>query len=138
MTTPMFETEHAPRVSLRGEALINEAFLRVIQTGSHAQVAVMTVPAGATIGSRALSETDCVYVVAEGKGEALVGNLEFGIQPGDLVLVHAGTVHDIVNRAAAALRLLAVLAPPAYPAGTLLPTRDAATADLVLASTHAG
>ncbi len=125
MTTPMFETEHAPRVSLRAEALINEAFLRVIQTGSYAQVAVMTLAAGAAIGTRVLSETDCVYVVAEGVGEAIVGDLEFGIQPGDLVLVHAATRHDIVNRAATPLRLAAVLTPPAYPAGTLLPTRDA-------------
>jgi mannose-6-phosphate isomerase-like protein (cupin superfamily) len=58
-------------------------------------------------------------------GEAIVGDLEFGIQPGDLVLVHAATRHDLVNRAATPLRLAAILAPPAYPAGTLLPTREA-------------
>lgn len=125
MQTPMFETENAPRLSLRAEALINEAFLRVIQTGQHAQVVVMTLPPGTAMGTQHLPAIDCVYVVAEGMGEAFVGDLEFGIQPGDLVLVHAGILHDIVNRAATPLRLAAVLTPPAYPAGTLLPTRDA-------------
>ena len=125
MKTPAFETEHAPRVGIRAEALINEAFLRVIQTGSRAQIAVMTLPPLSAMGTQHLPDTDRVFVVAEGMGEARVGDLEFGIQPGDLVFAHAGTPHQIVNRAAAPLRLVAVLAPPAYPEGALLETREA-------------
>jgi mannose-6-phosphate isomerase-like protein (cupin superfamily) len=130
MKTPAFETEHAPRVGIRAEALINEAFLRVIQTGSRAQIVVMTVPPDAATGMQHLPDTDRVFVVAEGMGEARVGDLDFGIQPGDLVFVHAGTPHEIVNRAAAPLRLVTVLAPPAYSAGAVQETREAAQASV--------
>jgi mannose-6-phosphate isomerase-like protein (cupin superfamily) len=126
MKTPTFETEHAPRLSIRAEALINEAFLRVIQTGSRAQIVVMTLPPDAAMGTQRLPETDRVFVVVEGMGEARVGDLEFGVGPGDLVFVHAGTPHEIVNRTVAPLRLITVLAPPAYPAGAVLETRAAA------------
>ena len=137
MTTPTFETEHAPRLGIRAEALINEAFLRVIQTGSRAQIVVMTLPPDATMGTQHLPDTDCAFVVAEGLGEARVGELEFGIQPGDLVFVHAGTPHEIVNRAVAPLRLVTVLAPPAYPAGVVLETREAAQAGVAAPAARA-
>lgn len=138
MKPPTFETEHAPRLSIRAEALINEAFLRVIQTGSQAQIVVMTLPPLSAMGTQHLPDTDRVLVVAEGIGEARVGDLEFGIQPGDLVFVHAGTPHEIVNRAAAPLRLVTVLAPPTYPAGAVVETRDAPKADLAAPTVGAG
>lgn len=122
MKTPMFETEDAVRLSLRAEARINEASLRVIQTGSQMQIVVMTLPPETATDTQQLPETDRLFVVADGVGEACVGHREFGIQPGDLVFVHAGTKHQIVNRTAAPLRLVAVVAPPAYPAGAVFET----------------
>jgi mannose-6-phosphate isomerase-like protein (cupin superfamily) len=120
MEAPVFETETATRVSIRAEALINEALIHVIHTGAHQQIIVMTLPPDGEIGEAVHPETDQLFVVIEGMGQAFVGEYELGVQPGDLIFVRAGTRHNIVNRAVAPLRLITVLSPPAYPPGAIV------------------
>ncbi len=56
MNTTAFETEGATRVDIRAEVLINRAFLRVIHTGTHEQIVVMTLPPDAEIGDEIHAE----------------------------------------------------------------------------------
>ncbi len=58
----------------------------------------------------------------EGNGEARVGDYELAVEAGDLVFVEAGTRHNIINRATMPMRLITVVAPPAYAAGTVVET----------------
>ncbi len=125
MDATVFETEGAMRLAIRAEALINEAFLRVIRTGEHGQVVVMALPADADTGDAVCADGDRLFVVVEGVGEARVGDDALGVEAGDLVFVEAGTPHNIVNRAVSPLRLIAVCSPPAYPRGTVVATRPA-------------
>jgi mannose-6-phosphate isomerase-like protein (cupin superfamily) len=123
MKTSILDTGDATSLDIRGAALTNDAYLRVIQTGAHEQVAVMTLPPDAEIGDEIHPDTDQLFVVVEGVGEARVGELSVGIAAGDLVFVKAGTRHDIVNRAVEPLRLITTFGPPAFPAGAVYPTR---------------
>ena len=120
----IFETEGATLIDIRAEALINQAFLRVIRTGPRQQIAVMTLPPETEIGDQVRPQTDQLFVVVEGVGEARLGDLELAIQAGDLLPVDAGTRYDIVNRATLPLRLIAVLTPPAYAPGTAVDTLE--------------
>ncbi len=122
MNTTALETEGATRVDIRAEVLINRAFLRVIHTGTHEQIVVMTLPADAEIGDEIHAETDQLFVVIEGNGEARVGDYELAVEAGDLVFVEAGTRYNIINRATTPMRLITVVAPPAYAAGTVVET----------------
>lgn len=117
-----FDTEGVTRVSVRAQALINHAYLRVIHTGTSEQIVVMTLPPDAQIGEEVHPDTDELFVVVEGVGEARVGDLELGVEAGDLVFVEAGAHHNIINRATLPMRLISVLAPPAYAAGTVIET----------------
>ncbi|MGA2500737.1 MAG: cupin domain-containing protein [Tepidisphaeraceae bacterium] len=121
----IFETEDATRVDIRAEALINHAFLRVIHTGSREQILVMTLPPYAEIGDEVRPDTDQLFVVVEGNGEARVGPDELAMEAGDLVFIDAGTKVNIINRATIPLRLITVLAPPAYAPGTIVRTMEA-------------
>ncbi len=123
MKTSILDTEHAATLDLRGAALTNDAYLRVIQTGAHAQIAVMSLPPDAEIGDEIHPDADQLFVVVEGAGEARVGDLFLGIAAGDLVFVQAGTRHDIVNRAVKPLRLITTFGPPAFPPGAVYQTR---------------
>lgn len=122
MLTTIFETEGAARVAVRAEALINRAFLRVIRTGTHEQIVVMTLPADAEIGEEVHPGADQLFVVVEGNGEARVGDLELAVEAGDLVFVEAGTRHNIINRATIPMRLITVFSPPSYAPGTVIET----------------
>jgi mannose-6-phosphate isomerase-like protein (cupin superfamily) len=123
---PLIET--VDRVDIIAMARSNQAFRRVIDTGHHQQVVVMTLPPGGAIGLEVHPDIDQVFLVAEGEAEAIVGDRSLSIREHDLVFVTAGTRHDIVNRAATPLRLITIYAPPAHAPGTVHRTREEADA----------
>jgi len=104
-------------------ALTNEAFRRVIATGEHEQVVVMTIPPLGDIGSEVHPATDQLFIVAAGFGEAQIDGHPRAIGATDLVFVRAGTWHNIVNHGREPLRLITVYAPPAHDPGTLHHTK---------------
>jgi quercetin dioxygenase-like cupin family protein len=55
---------------------------------------------------------DKMYVILEGSGEAMVGELVQPVTAGDLVLAPSGVVHSLRNTSAASLVVLVVFAPP--------------------------
>ncbi len=122
------ESEQATRIDIRGQAIVNEAFRRVVHTGDHEQVVVMALPPDGEIGEEVHHDTDQLFIFVAGSGEARVDELVLPVGPGDLVFVRAGSVHNIVNRSVAALRLITVYAPPAHAPGTVHLTK--AEADL--------
>jgi len=122
MTPTVFETEGATRVDVRAQALINRAFLRVIHTGTREQIVVMSLPPDSEMGAEVHPDTDQLFVVVDGNGEARIGDQELAVETGDLVFVEAGKRRNIINRATLPLRLITVVAPPAYSPGTVVET----------------
>lgn len=55
---------------------------------------------------------DKMYMILEGTGEAMVGELVQPVAAGDLVLAPSGVVHSLRNTGAANLVVLVVFAPP--------------------------
>ena len=86
-----------PAVDVNETAHTNEAFRRVLITGSHAQVVVMAIPVGGEIGDEVHPDTDQVLLFEEGCGRADVEGRRSSVGPGDLVFVRAGTRH-VENR----------------------------------------
>lgn len=123
MSAYLVDTERAERVHIRGMALTNDAFRRVVHTGAHEQIVVMALPAHTSIGAEVHADTDQLFIVVEGTGEAKIADHSLELIAGDLVFVEAGTRHDIINRAVTPLRLITVYAPPQHAPGTVHQTR---------------
>ena len=128
MSSYTLDTERSERVHIRGMALTNDAFRRVVHTGAHEQIVVMTLRAREAIGAESHPDTDQLFIVVEGSGEARIGEHSLEMIPGDLVFVEAGMRHDIINRSAMPLRLITVYAPPAHAPGTVHQTKAEADA----------
>jgi mannose-6-phosphate isomerase-like protein (cupin superfamily) len=47
-------------------------------------MAVMALPPGVEMGHEVVTDADQVLIVVEGDGEASVGDLDLGVEPGDL------------------------------------------------------
>jgi mannose-6-phosphate isomerase-like protein (cupin superfamily) len=125
---PQHTTQEPTVVDIRAEALANDDFRRVVRTGMHEQVVLMTLPEGGSIGAEVHDETDQLFVFMDGTGEARVGGETIPVEAGDLVFVEAGTRHDIVNRGSSPLRLVTVYAPPEHEPGTVHRTKAEAEA----------
>lgn len=113
--------------SITDAALDNADFRRVLSTGPHAQLVVMSLPAGGEIGEEVHDGVDQVLSIVEGSGEAILDDVPTQIGDGDLVLVPAGTKHNIRNVGSADLKLYTVYAPPQHFDGTV--HRNRAEAD---------
>lgn len=114
--------------SITDAALDNVDFRRVLSTGPHAQLVVMRIPAGEEIGEEVHDDVDQVVAIVDGSAEAVLDDVPTQIGGGDLVLVPAGTKHNVRNVGTGDLKLYTVYAPPEHPDGTVHRTRAEADA----------
>lgn len=103
--------------------LENDYFRRVVETGKHEQVVVMTLQVGEDIGEEVHPTIDQVFIFVDGEGEAVLDGKSRSFDEGDLVFVRAGTRHNIINRGETPLKLITIYAPPAHEAGTIHKTK---------------
>jgi mannose-6-phosphate isomerase-like protein (cupin superfamily) len=119
----------ALNVDIIEAAKSNDFFRRVLSTGTHAQVVVMSIPPGGEIGEEVHDHVDQVLAFVEGEGVSILEGEEAPVGPGRVVHVPAGTRHNFVNRGAGALKLWTVYAPPQHAEGTIHRTKAEADAD---------
>ena len=119
---------NSSQVDVVQAAWTNDAFRRVVLTGDHEQVVVMTIPPGGEIGDEVHAHTDQVLAFVDGHGEAMLDGRASEIGPNDLVFVRAGTRHNFVNTGSSPLRLISIYAPPEHAPGTIHQTKAEADA----------
>ena len=116
-------------VDIVAAARSNSYFRRVLSTGPHAQVVVMSIPPGGEIGEEVHEQVDQVLAFVDGEGVAILEGEESAVGPDRLVHVPAGLRHNVVNRGTRELRLYTVYAPPQHAQGTIHRTKAEADAD---------
>jgi len=116
-------------VDIIAAARANTNFRTVLATGPHAQIVVMSIPPDGEIGAETHENLDQVLTFVDGVGQATLGSEASAVSAGHLVLVPAGTHHNVVNTGKVDLRLYTVYAPPQHAPGTVHRTKADADAD---------
>jgi mannose-6-phosphate isomerase-like protein (cupin superfamily) len=101
-------------------------FRRVLWTGEHTQLVIMTIPAGGEIGEEVHEDTDQILTFVSGTGEATVSGQKRKVAQGDLVVVPAGRKHNFVNTGHNPLILYTVYGPPEHADGAVHTTKEQA------------
>jgi mannose-6-phosphate isomerase-like protein (cupin superfamily) len=107
------------------EAEKNPDFRRVLWTGEHTQLVVMTIPPDGEIGAE-VHDVDQILTFVSGIGEAKVGGSTRKVAQGDLVVVPAGVKHNFLNAGPNPLVLYTVYGPPEHAAGAVHKTKEEA------------
>ena len=110
------------------EAEKSPDFRRVLWTGEHSQLVVMTIPPGGEIGEEVHPDTDQILTFVSGTGKAIVSGTEKNVASGDLVVVPAGLKHNFVNTGPNPLILYTVYGPPEHAEGAVHKTKEEADA----------
>lgn len=110
--------------SIRELAKDNKDFRREVATGKHSQIVLMCLQPGEAIGEEVHEENDQIFLVAKGSGEAMVAGTARPLEKGTVLLVEAGTRHDIRNTGDKRLRLVTIYSPPHQAPGTVHRTRE--------------
>lgn len=103
-------------------------FRRVLWTGEHTQLVIMTIPPGGEIGVETHDENDQILSFVSGTGKAVIGKQEKQVTAGDVVVVPAGTKHNFLNVGPNALVLYTVYGPPDHADGAVHATKQEADA----------
>ena len=103
-------------------------FRRVLWTGEHTQLVIMTIPPGGEIGEEVHEGIDQILTFVSGTGEARVAGEKKEVVSGDLVVVPAGTKHNFVNTGPNPLVLYTVYGPPEHADGAVHKTKEEADA----------
>jgi mannose-6-phosphate isomerase-like protein (cupin superfamily) len=103
-------------------------FRRVLWTGEHSQLVIMTIPPGGEIGEEVHPATDQILTFVSGVGEAQVSGQKRQVSAGDLVAVPAGHKHNFRNTGPNPLVLYTVYGPPEHSDGAVHRTKEEADA----------
>jgi mannose-6-phosphate isomerase-like protein (cupin superfamily) len=112
------------------DTLKNDYFRRVIFTGKHLQLVLMSLKAGEEIGNEVHENVDQFFRIEHGSAKFVLNNKEeHATHDGDAIVVPAGTWHNVINASKTApLNLYTVYTPPQHPDGTVHKTRAEADA----------
>ena len=138
MSTPS-DRGPAPFVTdIEAATLTNENYRTTLWTGSNLQMTVMHIDPGHDVGLEVHSDRDQFLRIEAGRARVQMGasrdDLTFDEQVEDdwVVLVPAGSWHNITNVGDGPLKLYSLYAPPEHPHGTIHATKaesDAAEHD---------
>ena len=103
-------------------------FRRVLWTGEHSQLVIMTIPPGGEIGEEVHEDTDQILTFVSVVGEAIVSGQSRKVRSGDLVVVPAGRKHNFKNAGENPLILYTVYGPPEHADGAVHATKEEADA----------
>ena len=106
----------------------NEYFRKVLFTGKHNQLVVMSLQPGEDIGMEVHPSVDQFFRVEEGYGKIIIDGQESQLKDGNVVVVTAGSEHNIINTGNTELKLYTIYSPPNHPEGTVHKTKAEAEA----------
>jgi mannose-6-phosphate isomerase-like protein (cupin superfamily) len=96
------------------QAADNAAFRRVVYTGQHMQLVLMSLRAGEEIGAETHVDHDQFFRVEKGKGEVWIDGERSKVKGGVAIIVPAGARHNVVNTGVKTLKLYTLYAPPEH------------------------
>ena len=115
--------------NIEKDTLANKDFRRVLFTGPHTQLVLMTLQPGDDIGVETHEGHDQFIRVESGEGEAVLNGKHHRLGDGSAVVIPAGVQHNIINTSyAEPLRLYTLYSPPEHVDGTIHRTKGEAAA----------
>jgi mannose-6-phosphate isomerase-like protein (cupin superfamily) len=106
----------------------NEDFRRVLYTGEHLQLVLMTLQPGEEIGEEVHPDRDQFFRIEEGEGVIDIDGRENKVEDDIAVIVPAGARHNVRNTGSEPLRFYTIYGPPEHKDGIVQATKAEAEA----------
>ncbi len=110
----------------------NNYYRTALWTGEYLQLTLMSLPVGGDIGLEMHPDVDQFLRIEQGQGLVMMGdsddNLYYRRNVADdfVIIIPAGTWHNLVNTGNRPLKLYSIYAPPEHPWGTVHRTKEEA------------
>jgi mannose-6-phosphate isomerase-like protein (cupin superfamily) len=108
-------------------ALNNDNFRKVLYTGPHSQLVLMSLKPSEEIGMEVHEENDQFFRFEQGEGKVVIDGNEYDVTDGSAVVVPAGAEHNVVNTSETDdLRLYTIYSPAHHKDGIVRQTKEEA------------
>lgn len=112
--------------NIEKDTLQNDNFRKVLYTGKHMQLVLMTLQPGEDIGLETHKENDQFFRFEGGTGKCLIDGNSYEVADGDAVIVPAGAQHNVINSGEEPLKLYTIYAPSHHKDGIVRATKKEA------------
>jgi len=107
----------------------NEHFRQVLHTGDKSQLVIMNISVQGEIGEEVHPHVEQTLFFLNGNGTALLDGVEHEIAGGDVLIVHPGVRHNVVNTGDVPLKIYTIYAPANHIDGRIHVTKADADED---------
>jgi mannose-6-phosphate isomerase-like protein (cupin superfamily) len=116
-------------VHLDQDTTKNTDFRRVLYTGKHSQLVLMSLKPGEEIGEETHAHVDQFFRFEGVEEKVVIDGVEHRVKDGNGVIVPAGARHNVINTSKRAnLRLYTIYSPPEHQDGVVRHTKSEAIA----------
>lgn len=111
-------------IDIEKDTVGNSDFRRVLYTGRHSQLVLMSLQPKEEIGLETHPENDQFLRFEGGSGMVIVNDSRYDVVDGDAVIVPAGASHNVINLSEVeTLKIYTIYSPPHHKDGTVHETK---------------
>ena len=114
--------------NIEKDSLENNNFRKVLYTDANSQLVLMSLLPGEDIGEE-VHDVDQFLRVEKGSGVAVLNDIPHDLSDGSVIIVPAGTKHNIVNSQESPMKLYTLYMPPHHKDGVVHASKAEAEAD---------
>lgn len=116
--------------NIEKETIANNNFRKVVYTGKHCQLVLMSLKPGEDIGEEIHNENDQFFRIDAGQGKVKIDDNEYAVADGSAIVVPAGANHNVINTSDTEdLKLYTIYAPSHHKDGIVRTTKVEAEAN---------
>ena len=116
--------------NIEKDTLENGNFRKVLYTGKHSQLVLMSLKPKEEIGMEVHPDNDQFFRFEKGQGKCIIDGNEYDLQDGSAIVVPSGAQHNIINVSETEdLKLYTIYSPAHHKDGIVRETKEEANAD---------
>ncbi len=116
--------------NIEKETLENNNFRKVLYTGKHSQLVLMSLRPNEEIGMEVHADNDQFFRFEKGQGKCIIDGNEYELHDGSAIVVPAGAQHNIINTSGEEdLKLYTIYSPAHHKDGIVRATKEEAEKD---------
>lgn len=115
-------------INIERRSFENDNFREVLYTDKKCQLVLMSLLAGEEIGEE-VHDVDQFLRLEKGTGTAILSDISHDIADGSVIIVPAGTKHNVINTGSEAMKLYTLYMPPHHRDGVVHKTKTEGEAD---------
>lgn len=116
--------------NIENDTIKNNNFRKVLYTGEHSQLVLMSLKPGEEIGMETHEENDQFIRFEKGEGKCIIDGSEHALEDGSAIIVPAGAEHNVINTSEIEdLKMYTIYSPPHHKDGIIHATKEEAEGD---------